>query len=203
MAFNIQGFGRSSSNYNNRTGGGIHTYITDDTLATVEASGYFDDAVGIANIDNFILAKASDGEKLLRITSSTIPITVIESGVGGGFNFTSGVETIAGVDSINGDVYEILNLDGGLLPNNTSSTVALLPGSTGIDWTKPVKFVAWAKSESSPIYYPMPLELGVSGAALCQISVEENPANGLEVGLESNFNASTFRLFIDVRYYKV
>lgn len=201
MAFDIQGFGRSSSNYNNRTGGGIHTYITDDDLATVEASGYFNAIVGIANIDNFILVKASDGEKLLKITSSTTPITVEESDIGGGFNFASGaapgIPTIVGHDSVLGDLWEVKNINAGAFVDTGAKLHLVVDASADVDWSKPVTFDAYAMDVAEVVQLPY-----FKGADTIQIIAVEDVANRISLASTTNFDATSLTCFVTAQFYK-
>lgn len=53
----------------------IFTYTTSDSLATVEASAYFNLAVGKVRADDYILARIGSSDYLLRVDSDSLPIT--------------------------------------------------------------------------------------------------------------------------------
>lgn len=53
----------------------IFTYITDDTRAAVESSGYFDDAFGALREDDYIIVRNTNEDYQLRVMSQTKPIT--------------------------------------------------------------------------------------------------------------------------------
>ena len=78
MAFELQGWSRISSSANTRsvTDWGYKTQAAADTMATIEASGYFDNQANILNVNDTITVVASDSEKKLKVTAVSPNVTV-------------------------------------------------------------------------------------------------------------------------------
>lgn len=53
----------------------MYTYVTTDSRATVEASGYFNDAFGRLREDDYIIVRNSNEDYQLRVASQSLPIT--------------------------------------------------------------------------------------------------------------------------------
>lgn len=94
MAFLREGFSRISSGVND-SNVVMYAYDTDDAIATVTASGYFNDATEIGGSD-VILVTASDAARFLltTVSGSTVTTTVMD-GVTAGSITTDELATAA------------------------------------------------------------------------------------------------------------
>lgn len=79
MAFDSEKFGKISQGDSESVQGlyGYHDIVT-DTLATIMASGYFDDFINELNVNDIIFLQGTDDEAMVEVTSVTTNVTVSE-----------------------------------------------------------------------------------------------------------------------------
>jgi len=87
MAFNLEAFSNVTSGAT--LGPKVWSYGSSDTLATIEASGFFDEVSERINVNDLLYAKGTDGAEFVKFTSAkgVVPVTIdvyIPSSGGGG-----------------------------------------------------------------------------------------------------------------------
>ena len=159
MAFNIQGLGRTSSNFNSKSANSIYSYKSDDDdLAAIISDGYFNQLSNVINVGAHIFAKGTDGTALIEIVNNSTPVSVqfhtqrrTDAGL-----YTTSSEFPAhypiSTDGVNGTQFEFSRLR--LTPswNPVGFPENIDPVKDGvlfnslaevIDWTKPVYYQAF------------------------------------------------------------
>ena len=69
MAFNQDGFAPVGGQ--TTIASAVYSYTTTDAISQVSQSGYFDDKSYQLEVGDWIMASASDGETILKVTSDT------------------------------------------------------------------------------------------------------------------------------------
>ncbi len=99
MAFAIANFrmiGGGGNTGNQKDGGQAYSHFSaDDTLATMLASGYFDDLASKLNVRDSILLCGSDFNVLARVASITAGVVVLSIN-----NYTSAIQSLSGAGAI-------------------------------------------------------------------------------------------------------
>lgn len=95
MAFVRSGF-RGIGGYNRGfQGGQVYSYVnTDDTLAQIKASGYFNVMANAVGFDDHINIVGSDGPEVVRVINQAVPITVAV------FNNRESTQSISGPGAV-------------------------------------------------------------------------------------------------------
>lgn len=101
MAFDKANFAMMSGGLVQGTAPKMFGYVSSvDTLATIKATGYFNDYVDILDIHDLIYLHGTDTEDVVKIVDLTPDVIVITIGTGGGvpthYIYASGVHTTVG-----------------------------------------------------------------------------------------------------------
>ncbi len=76
MSFLIQDFSRISSSQNSDSSTTWGYKSTTDTLAAINASGYFDSIAKRLEVGHFINIRGTDGTEHFHVVTSTVPVTI-------------------------------------------------------------------------------------------------------------------------------
>lgn len=148
MAFTNGNFKEAGGPGNEVTGGQVYSYhSTDDALATILASGYFDDIQGTLNDRDTMIVTGTDGTQLVEITNTAGVITVLGTGGTGTVDSVSGAGTASVLTALTlhttSGGADVLTIPDGLYVGQRKS-VAMLVDSTSSVVTPTTTLGAWA-----------------------------------------------------------
>ena len=128
MTYNIDGWGASNSGATGIVR--LYTYISStDAIATIVASGYFDDKINVLNVSDVIYINATDAQAFYYVTAVSPAVTIADVADAGDLALAQGNVFVGNASGVAAAVD--LSAGGNILVGNDTTAVALDASADG------------------------------------------------------------------------